>query len=400
MNVNAPTAQRPIEVPVSPQQPGSIRNTRSTLEGDRVDLARKRFLDEGEDQFRSGNLSAKGHELVKAVAKQGKAAAPGVQVSTFAVNGIQSQDMVMAKRVPPTAEGPNFVLYMPEDEFTSFHEFNTAEEMTQWIKTVANDPAERARFVRHFADPRAPQQQERVGQHLVAFAADKANVVVGSYALEKGDIFARLDKDVIAYEGLSQTKYVNVGPNGSPIFQGLRPDTTPVLYSFDAYGNMHGNTAKNEWYFVQNGLNENKPLEPMTLAQYVRKVTGTALDNVGANDPRGLLDEFLKQLRNPGHGISAVLKALNVPDDIASSIEEILKNPVKGTLLELNQNNRIGKVFGVSREEMDRHLEQIGSQAQSQIPHYGKWRDRLNTIADAIEGQVGAPEKPVTAVQT
>ncbi|AZE55432.1 hypothetical protein C4K03_3277 [Pseudomonas synxantha] len=400
MNVNTPAYQRPIEAPLAPQQAGPIRNVRSSNEGDRVDQARKRFLDEGEEQFRSGHLSAKGHALVKAAVNPGKAGAPGVQVSTFAVNGFQSPDMLMIKRVPPLAEGPNFVVYMPEDEFTSFHEFNTSEEMTEWIKEVARDPTERSRFAQHFANTRSPEQQGRVEQSLAEFADDKPNVVVGRFAIVKGDIFERLDKDVIPFEGLREWQYVGVGPTGNPIFQGRRPDRTLVLYSFDAYGNLLGSSGKDEFYFVQNGLNENNALVPMTRNQFLRKVVSTTLDNSGANDLRGILDEFVKQLRNPGHGLGAALIALGVPEDIAHSIEKIVKNPIKGTLLELNHDNRLGKIFGLDKEAMDNHLEIIGGQIQSNIPYYGKWRDGMDTGADVIEGVAGPYEEPTTEVTT
>ena len=115
---------------------------------------------------------------------------------------------------------------------------------------------------------------------------------------------------------------------------------------------------------------------------------------------RGLLDEFVRQLRNPLRGIGMALKELGVPGDVATSIEEILKNPAKGTLLELNHDNRIGKVFGVDKEQMDATLERGGSQVQSNIPHYGAWRDRFNDVADVIEGQVGTYKEPTTQVKT
>ena len=173
-----------------------------------------------------------------------------------------------------------------------------------------------------------------------------------------------------------------------------------MLYTYDAYGNLHESSEKKEWYFVQNGLNDNKPLEPMTFNQYRRKITSVSLDNVGANNLSGLYDEFLKQLRNPGHGLGTALKALGVPDDVANSTEEIFKNPVKGTLLELNHNNRLGNLFGVDKEKMDELLESIGSQAQSRIPRYGKLRSELSKTADVIERHFGTPEQPTTQVKT
>lgn len=402
MTVNFPATQPQIGASVSSNQAGPIRDIRSTAEGDPIDQARQRFLDEGEEQFGSGDLSPKGHELVKAVVNPGKPGAPGVQVSTFAVDGVQSKDMLVIKRVPPTADGPNFLVYMPEEKVLSFHEFNTAQEITEWVKGVAKDPAERARFADHFSNPDAPKQMARVSDKLGAFADGDINAVVGSFGYEKGDIFARLDKGASVppapVNGLVRTQLFKLEPDGRATYIGYREDGQKVLYSYDAYGNMHGSSGK-DWYFVQNGLNENKPLEPMTLHQYTRKVISVSLDNVGANDMRGLLDEFLKQLRNPGHGLGTALKALGVPEDIANSIEEILKNPVTGTLLELNHDNRLGKLFGIDKETMDNYITTIGGAAQSSIPIYGTWRDRLNTAADTIEHAAGAPEEPTTEVR-
>ena len=138
----------------------------------------------------------------------------------------------------------------------------------------------------------------------------------------------------------------------------------------------------------------------MSQQEYARKVTGTALDNVGANDLNGLYDEFLKQLRNPGHGLGTALSALGVPEDTAHSIETIMKNPVTGTLLELNRGNRLGNVFGVDKDAMDSALEQAGDAVQRNIPGYGKRREQLNALADTLEGGFGKPAVVTAEVKT
>ncbi|NCE90667.1 hypothetical protein DK871_11285 [Pseudomonas sp. L13] len=380
-----------------------MRNVRSTGHADPVDQARKKFLDDGETEYLGGALSAEGYQLTKAAVSPDKPGSPGVQVSTFAVDGVQSNDMMVIKRVPPTEEGPNLVLYMPEDEVTSFHEFKNAEEMTAWLKEVANDPTERKRFTQHFSSDKAPKQEERVNKKFGEFAEGDINAVVGSFGYEKGDIFERLNKDAsvppVQVSGLTRTQLYKQETDGAATYIGYQEDGKKILYKYDAYGNMHGNNGK-EWFFAQNGLNDNKPLEPMTLNEYTKKVVSVSLDNVSANDKRALLDEFVKQLRNPLHGIGMALKELGVSGDVANSIEEILKNPVKGTLLELNHDNRIGKLFGVDKEQMDATLESVGSQVQSTIPYYGAWRDGFNNVADVIEGQVGTYEEPTTQVRT
>lgn len=400
MNVNFPAPQRPIGSPISTEQSGPARNIRSAGDADPVDQARKKFLDDSETEYLGGTLSAEGYQWVKAAVSRDK---PGVQVSTFAVDGVQSNDMMVIKRVPPTEEGPNLVLYMPEKDVTSFHEFKNAEEMTAWLKDVASDPTERKRFTQHFSSDKAPKQEDRVNKKFGEFADGDINAVVGSFGYETGDIFERLNKDVsvppVQISGLVHTQLHNITPDGKATYIGYAEDGKKLLYTYDAYGNMHGSNGK-EWFFAQNGLNDNKPLEPMTLNKFTKKVASVSLDNAGANDMRGLLDEFVRQLRNPLRGIGMALKELGVPGDVATSIEEILKNPVKGTLLELNHDNRIGKLFGVDKEQMDATLERVGSQVQSNIPYYGAWRDRFIDVADVIEGQVGTYEEPTTQVRT
>lgn len=368
MNVNSPAPQRPIGSPISMEQSGPARNVRSTGDADPVDQARKKFLDDNETEYLGGTLSAEGYQWVKAAVSRDK---PGVQVSTFAVDGVQSNDMMVIKRVPPTEEGPNLVLYMPEEDVTSFHEFKNAEEMTAWLKDVASDPTERKRFTEHFSSDKAPKQEDRVNKKFGEFADGDINAVVGSFGYETGDIFERLNKDVsvppVQISGLVRTQLHNVTPDGKATYIGYPEDGKKLLYTYDAYGNMHGSNGK-EWFFAQNGLNDNKPLEPMTLNEFTKKVASVSLDNAGANDMRGRLDEFVRQLRNPLRGIGMALKELGVPGDVATSIEEILKNPAKGTLLELNHDNRIGKVFGVDKEQMDATLERGAVKSKAIFP--------------------------------
>lgn len=365
----------------------------SSSEEDAIDSAFQAYMDSVRSAFRDTTLTAQGRALAHAVVAPGKVGAPGVQVSTFAVDGAQASDIVMIKRVPATAEGPNFLLYIPEEDGPSFHAFTTREDMTVWLKELANDPDRLDTFARHFSQVLAPEQVDRVKRTMTAFAAGDVNAVVGSFAYEKGDIFARLSKDVSQpppVNGLSKTSLLRIEPDGRATYMGTRADGEKVLFKYDAYGNLHGG-SKDGFFFVKNALNSDEPLVRMTQQEYARKVTDTALDNVGANDLNGLYDEFLKQLRNPGHGLGTALAALGVPKDTAHSIEAVMKNPVTGTLLELNQGNRLGRVFGVDKDAMDSALKQAGDAAQRYIPGYGKRRELLSTLADTLESTFGTP---------
>lgn len=348
--------------------------------------ARKKFIETTQSEFRDGTLSAEGRELADGSLTRNAPGSPGMQVSTFAVDGLQANDIVMIKRVPPSPEGTNFLLYVPEEPGPSFHEFNTREEMTAWIKEQALDPEKQEKFAAHFA----PQSRPKFKETLTQFADNDINAVVGSYGYEKGDIFTRLNTDVteppVPVRGLSNTSFKAFDQHGRPTYKGYLKEGTEVIYKYDSYGNLHGASGKDTLYFVRNGLNNSEaPLEPMTLKQWGRRVQGQSLDNVGANNLAGMFHEFIRQLRNPGEGLATALMVFGVPSDVAYSIEEIVKNPVKGTLLQLNHDNRLGKLIGVGKAAMDKWLEKVGGEVQSRIPRYGAVRDRLSTFADILE---------------
>ena len=348
--------------------------------------ARKTFIEKIQSESLNGTLSAKGQELAQGSLTRNAQGTPGMQVSTFAVGGLQANDIVVIKRVPLSAEGTNFVLYVPGEPGPSFHEFNTSEEMSAWVKALASDPEEQEKFAAHFA----PQNRERVKTTLTQFADNDINAVVGSYGYEKGDIFTRLNKHIteppVPVRGLINTSFKAFDRSGQPTYKGYLKDGREVLYKYDSYGNLHGASDKNTFYLVRNGLNNSDaPLEPITLKQWVRRIQGQSLDNVGANNLAGMFHEYIRQLRNPGEGLATALMVFGVPPDVAYSIEEIVKNPGKGTLLQLNHDNRLGKLFGVGKDTMDQWLEQVGGEVQSRIPRYGAVRDKLNTFADVLE---------------
>ncbi|WP_258166678.1 dermonecrotic toxin domain-containing protein [Pseudomonas poae] len=388
MQINTSPSQNTF-TPAHANQTPSVRSVRSVDDWHPVDRARHTFTQRAQEEFQEGSLSKKGLELARATVAPNNPGAPGVQVSTFAVDGVQANDIVLTKRVPPTADGPNFVLYVPDANDPSLHEFKTGEELTTWVKEHANDPETRDKFAAHFAHEAAPNREARVKEKLKQFVEDDINVVVGSYAYERGDIFTRLDKDVTRpprpVNGLTDTHFYRFNDQGDPTYKGYLADGKQMLYKYDAYGNLHGASDKNTFYFVRNGLNNNEPLEPISLKQYTRQVTAESLDNIGANNLSGLFHEFIRQLRNPGEGLGTALVVFGVPSDVAYSIEEFVKNPVKGTLVQLNHDNRLGKFFGVDKETTDTYLEKVGDELQQRIPHYGKARKLQDSFADILE---------------
>lgn len=352
-------------------------------------VARVTFSSNVEWSSAQGELTAAGVELANAVLAPGTSSTVGAQVCTFAVDGIQSSDILVVKRVPASETGTNVLLYIPDVEGNSFFEFNNLGEMNAWLKEVATDPDKLDVFAGHFSRNAPADQTKRVKDTMTRFAAGDINAVVGPFGYEKGDIFNRLDKHTsvppVPVNGLTGTYLKVETRDGRVTFAGTRPDGETVLYQYDAYGNFHGGGNKGNFYFVKNGLNNDQPLSPVSREQYLKTVVSVSLDNVGANDLWGLFDEFIRQLKNPGSGIGTALIALGVPEDVAQSIEKIVKNPVTGTLLELNQDNRLGKLFGVEKAQMDAALTQIGDEIQGRIPYYGAIRGGLSQTAVMLE---------------
>lgn len=361
--------------------------------------ARETFIDKADEDIEAGRLSPSGQNLAAALLHQDARTTPGVQVSTLAVDGVQARDIVVVKRVPPVAGEVNILLYIPQASAGSFQEFETLQQMTDWAKHLSTDPASLETFARHFADETYPGQLERVKKNLGAFTEGSRNAVVGSFGYETGDIFERLDKGPnvapVPVNGLMHLRLYKADATGNVTFMGTRNDGQTVLYKYDAYGNLHGG-SRDGFYFVRNGLNNDQPLALMSLNEYRKAVTDVALDNVGANDIRGLYDEFIRQLRNPGQGLGTALNALGVPEDIASSIEKILVNPLSGSLRELNQGNRIGTLFGVEQTQMDEVLASLGSQLPLSNKYYSLMREVLNQVADQLEPWL--PKEPDTTV--
>lgn len=160
-----------------------------------------------------------------------------------------------------------------------------------------------------------------------------------------------------------------------------------MYYEYDAYGNFQGEDRKGNFYFVKNGLNRPEMLSPLTAGQFRAKITSVAQDNVGANDVKGLYQEFLHHLENPAYGISDALQSLGINKDAANTVERYLDNPFTALLLDLNKNNMFGKLFGVDKETMDKDLTMVGGTAQGFIPYYGQARVLGSPTAKALRNE-------------
>ncbi|WP_256219510.1 membrane-targeted effector domain-containing toxin [Pseudomonas sp. PAMC 26793] len=353
--------------------------------------SKDRFTERLANDLNTGRMSPEVNQMADAMMWPGKNGLPKVHVKTFAVDGIQAKDIVFIQRALPVPDAPNVVLFIPEKEGRSFHAFKTVEDMNRWLKTLANDPKQLEVFSQHFAEGASPAKKARVVDTMTRYKDNDINAIVGPYANEGGDIFARLDKEMsappAAVNGLTHLRQERTSPEGRTLYSGQRADGENVFFEYDAYGNFLGNDKQNNFYFVKDGLNTQKPLLAITEHAFKTKVLNEAASNVGANDIRGLYDELLNHLEHPFSGAGDVLLQLGVNKNTADTVDRYLDNPFSALLLDLNKNNQIGKVFGVDKQTMDSELNGVGDTAQGFVPFYGQARALSALLAKALRNE-------------
>ncbi|UII68984.1 hypothetical protein LVW35_14875 [Pseudomonas sp. HN11] len=350
-----------------------------------------KFTDAKARDIKSGTLNVETEKLVDAVLFPGKTGLPKVQVRTFAVDGIQSKDMIFVERVPAESNRPNIVLFMPQQEGNSFISFDNKEQMNTWLKGVATNPNQWEKFSAHFAEGGGPIRDQRIKDVMTRYVNDDVNAIVGPYMHVQGNIFDQLDKEINSppapVNGLTDLQEVKETETGRTLYSGQRPDGEKVLYEYDAYGNLLGEGNKGNFYFLQNGINSSRPLTPMSQKEYAIALEREISKNVGADDLRGLFDELVDHLEHPFQGIGEALNALGISKSAADTIERYLDNPFSALLLDLNKNNQIGKVFGVDKATMDGVLKGVGDVAQGFVPYYGQARMLGGLLAKAIRNE-------------
>lgn len=339
----------------------------------------------------SGVLDPETEKLVDAVLTPDKAGAPKVLVKTFAVDGIQSKDIIYIERVPAEPNRPNSVLFIPDTGAKSFQSFNSKEDMNTWLKDLTNDRIKLQNFSSHFHEDGQLARNQRVDDTLIGFKNHDINAVIGPYATEQGDIFTRLDKPLdappSAVNGLTKVERERESTTGRAVYSGYRPDGEKVLFEYDAYGNLLGRGNKGNFYFVKNAIDGNSPLKPITGEEFKRVLNHEVLENLDANASRGFYDSLLTHLEHPFEGIGDVLQLLGVDKSTADTVERYIDNPVSALLLDLNKNNQIGKNFGLDKETMDSELKHVGDFAQGFVPAYGQARNLGRLLSMALKNQ-------------
>lgn len=382
------TASVSVRTTATPQRPPASWDTPNDTYV--LKPTRDRFTQSIANDLNGGRLSPDVSPMLDAVLWPGKHNSPQVQVKTFAVDGIQAKDIIFIQRVPPVPGRANVVLFIPEKDGSAFQSFKTVEQMNTWLKTQAKDPQHLERFTRHFAEAGSPRAA-RVTETMTRFNDNDINAIVGPYANEGEDIFARLDKDPasppVSVNGLTHLKQERSSAQGRVLYSGQRPDGEKVLFQYDAYGNFLGQDKKGQFYFVENGLNNQKPLVPMSASEFKRNVQQTAAHHVGADDVRGLVEELLTHLEHPAAGIGDALQVFGVSKNTANTLERYLDNPFSAVLLDLNKHNQIGQVFGLDKASMDAILKTLGDVAQGFVPYYGQARALSALLAKALRNE-------------
>jgi hypothetical protein len=369
--------------------PGSV--PQSLQPAFRAPSLKNTFMDGMVRDLNSGTMRPELKELVDAVLYPKNSTVHKVQVKTFALDGIQARDIIFIQRVPPTANGPNIALYIPDTAGRSFQDFKNTDEMNTWLKGVAADPVRLDKFVAHFSLADAETKVKHVKSVMKDFKDNNINAIVRPYRYEADNIFERLERSPhippAPVNGLTDLKWEREGPEGQLAYSGKRPDGKKVIYEYDAYGNFLGADRSANYYFVKNGLNSQPALHALTFEQFKNQVSQVSLDNSGANDVRGFYDEFLHHLENPAYGMSDALHVFGVPQNAADTVERYLDNPMTALLIDLNKNNHLGKIFGIDKATMDADLKQVGDFAQGFVPYYGQARMLASLTAKALKNQ-------------
>lgn len=383
----------PEHVSVRTTTPPQVQATpwESPDSNDTLKTTQDRYTESITKDLNSGRMSPAVNQMADAVRLPGNKSLPQVQVKTFAVDGVQAKDIIFIERVPPTADGPNIVLYIPEKDGSSFQAFKNIGEMNTWLKSLANDPKQLQAFVQHFTQGGSPERTLRVTHTMTQFKDNDINAVVGPYANEGNDIFGRLDKGISTLassaNGLTNVREERTSADGRVLYSGQRDNGVTVLFEFDAYGNLLGEDKDKNFYFVKNGLNNNKPVAPMSASAFKNTVANEAANNVGANDIRGFYEELLNHLEHPFSGIGEVLQVLGVNKNTANTVERYFDNPFSALLLDLNTDNQIGNVFGLDKATMDSILKGVGDVAQGFVPVYGQARALASLLAKAARNE-------------
>lgn len=384
------------DVSVRPRADTSPAPTQEVLPSWKASGAYKQFSELLAKDKARNLLTPGGLELLETLLNPDDSTGTKVHVMSFNVNGDKADDIFYVWRHSREPGKSNFLVYMPDNHNKSFHEFKSPKEFRKFFKELPSKPEAFKAFLSHFGKETGPQAVERVKHSIESWVSSPGGVQpitkVGGVGHLHGNVFEHLEKwsknssALLPGNGLSDIQIKSVNPQGVATFIGTRPSGESVLYQYDPKGNLIGSDDKGNYYFMTNALFSDKPLLPLTYADFKSLFITFMLDSI-SEAAEDLGDAIANFLEHPFSGLSSLLQALGVDKSIADKTEESFDNPVTSLLLHLNKYNHIGKVFGISKKEMDQSLTNFGDKAQGAVPVYGQVRSLGALIGKAIKNE-------------
>lgn len=338
----------------------------------------------------SGALTASGKALIEAFLNPQGSKNLETNALRYEIKGIEANDMFIISREPFVWGETNIVLYKPENNGRSFHSFKSNKDLNKFHSLIAQDTVKLNAYLAHFdSDARATVRQA-VEEWSRAPAGSKLLGTDTSRKFE-GNVFEGLERvgkplsDLPSVTGLTDIQRVAGSHEKGPLFIGVRPSGEKVVFRYDASGNFLGAGSKNNFYFVRNALGDNKPLIPMTLKQFDLIIKKDLFSKSSTLEV--VKNGVAELMERPFKVVLSTLILLGVKQEAASDIERYMNSPVSEGLLFLNKFNDIGKVFGISKDEMNEKLTSFGSVVQGVIPKYGWFRGATDLIAKAVKNE-------------
>lgn len=344
-----------------------------------------------------GVLTADGKELLDALLNPGPSQPTKVHVLSFGIHGVRANDMFLVRRNPPVPGKTNVMLYMPEKDTPSFHEFANSKDVHKFFKEIPTNPGAFATLLDHFGRDSRLESVETVRQAMQEFASAPENSKpawgLGGLGYINSNVFERLEEWTIQsantpiVNGLTDIQIKETSAQGIVTYIGTRPNGESVSFRYDMLGNLTGAGEEGNIYYLKNAKTSKSPLVRITPQQLGTTVIEDALKVIREEGAEGVIKALGDFLQTPFDWVSKLLEAFGVSKSVSGDIERFIDNPVTFLLLYGNKYNDLGKTLGKTKAEMDKLLTQVGDGVQGAVPGYGKGRALATLIGKAIKNE-------------
>ncbi|MGE1156371.1 dermonecrotic toxin domain-containing protein [Pseudomonas kitaguniensis] len=344
-----------------------------------------------------GAVSADGKELLDAFLNPDPSSPTQVHVRSFAVHGVPSNDMFIIRRKPPVPDKINVMMYMPEQNQKSFHEFPARKDMHKFLKELPDNPVAFPAFLKHFGRDARLESVETVRQLMLEWASapekSKPAWVLGEASYIARNIFEVLDEwsnesaNTPIVNGLTDIQTKEVNDQGVITYIGWRPTGESVQFRYDMLGNLMGAGETGNIYYLKKDSIGNKPLLQITPDALNASVVEEALKVIRDEGTAGVLKAIGNFLEHPFDWVSRLLEAFGVSKSTSGDAERFIDNPITFLLTFANKYNDLGKSFGKTKAEMDKIITATGDKIQGAVPAYGQIRSLAALIGKAIKNE-------------